>query len=90
VSLDFTYEFLGPPHLLGGLPLTQAGNPVVSLGPNGQTIRQGPAQSRCVSLGPVDQLADEVRLHKVMPPSEIRSSGSRGEISSLSKAAMAA
>jgi hypothetical protein len=66
------HELLGPPHGLGCFPLTYAGNPAVSLVPNAQEIRQGPAQSRWVSLALMDQLADEVRLHKAMPPQVCR------------------
>jgi hypothetical protein len=83
---DFTHKFLGPPHGLGCFPLAPAGNPVVSLVPNAQELRQGPAQSLWVLLAAMDQLADEARLQKVISP---RSSGPLGEISSLSKAAMA-
>lgn len=68
VCLDFTHEFLGPPHSLDCLPLAHAGNPVVSLVPNAQKLCQGPAQGRWVSLAPMDQLADEARLRKVMGP----------------------
>ena len=68
MCLDFTHEFPGPPHGLGRFPQVHTGNPIVSLVPNAQEIRQGPAQGRWVSRAPMDQLADEARLHKVMSP----------------------
>lgn len=68
MCLDFTHEFPGTPHGLPCFPRAHAGNPIVSHVSNAQEIRQGPAQGRWVSLVPMDQLADEARLHKVMSP----------------------
>ena len=51
---------------MGGFPLTHTSNPVIGLVSNAQEICQGRVESRWVALAPLDQLASEPGLHKVM------------------------
>jgi hypothetical protein len=86
VCLHFRHKFLGPPHGLDCFTLAHAGNTVVSLVPDAQEICKGPAQSRWVLLGLMDQSADKSLMNNCMPPKVFRV---RGKISLLSKAAIA-
>ena len=63
---DCTHTCLSPPHGLGSFPLTQTGNPVICIVSNTPESCQVPVESRWVALAPLDELAVEPCLHKVM------------------------